>query len=260
MVQLIQHLGTRSPAATGAWTYGCARGSRGVVFLEGGRICWAAAPHHQRRLTDLIEERVGISREDVTRVVLRCRREGEPLGESLVREGLVSPEQFQTVLEQHTCESLWHIAREAHVEQSFFTPHRGRGYSPRFTLSLSRAFTSTLSLGMGLELSPAVRRLEQDLTGGGRAALFARVPDGSLLPVALAGGDFSGLDALLHLGAWAESALGVVSRQCLRGGAVFAFMAGGGVAAWREGDYPVAAFFERDVELHRLLSRRARAV
>jgi hypothetical protein len=258
LVRLIHHLGTSPPSATGAWTYGCARGARGLVFLEGGRVCWAAAPHQQRRLTDLIEQAVGISREEVTRVVMHCRREGEPLGESLVREGLVSPEQFQRVLERHTCESLWHIAREAQLEQSFFTPHRGRGYSPRFTLSLARAFTSTMAIAMDLDLSPVVHRLDQDLEGGGRGAIFSSRANGSLVPVAQVGGEFSGLDELLNLGAWAESALGIVSRLWPRNGAICALIAGGGVAAWREEDYPVATFFERDVELHRLLSRRAR--
>jgi hypothetical protein len=103
----------------------------GGVFVEAGRICWAAAPGLQRRLGDLLREHAMLSHVDLEALFIRCRAEGKPLGRALLEENLIPPGDLEAALRRHSAESLVELCRDD--LPTIWVPHSGRGYSPRLT-------------------------------------------------------------------------------------------------------------------------------
>lgn len=239
--------------ATGAWSFGHDGGARSVVLLERGRVCWAAAPRRRHRLTDLVAARVGCARERIDAIVQSCRREGEPIGEALVRHGLLTAERFLDVLLRDTCESLAHMAADVSRAPPVFTRHKGGTYQAQLTVSLAEAITHTSRLLTGQEGVAAQAELALLTSGGGRAAAFAR-HGSALLPVAIAGDEDLPLTELLSVGAWSEGALDAVHRFEPARRVVSSTSAAGAVAAFELDGLSCGAVFARDVELSRFLS------
>lgn len=119
--------------ATGALAFGPETSLSGVVLLERGRVCWAAAQGLRRRLTDLLRERCQpqLTNDEVEAVVQRCKQSGTPVGETLVADGRITADALRATLLRHTVESLaagisWRAAPR-------WLPHRARGYQSAFT-------------------------------------------------------------------------------------------------------------------------------
>lgn len=146
--------------ATGALAFGPETSMSGVVLLERGRVCWAAAQGLRRRLTDLLRERCQpqLTNDEVEAVVQRCKQTGTPVGESLVADGRLTADALRATLLRHTVESLaagvsWRAAPR-------WLPHRARGYQSAFTFQPAEllAFAHTIAVDRG-ELEAAERRL-----------------------------------------------------------------------------------------------------
>ena len=102
----------------------------GTVFVEHGKICWAAARGMARRFTELLVANTGASSEVVQRVIMDCIVERAPLGERLLQAQVVDAQQLRSTILQHTAESL--SAACADPSSGIWSPRRLRGYASRF--------------------------------------------------------------------------------------------------------------------------------
>lgn len=156
----------------------------GAIFVEGGRVCWAAAAGLGRRLSDLLIARSNgnLARPRVEEIVAECRATGAPLGERLVELALVSEPTLKEVLLEHTTESLESIARAGIAGR--WIPRRG-GYQPKFTFG-----TGELLACLGRSRAPVdVAALDQlwSVLGESDSAVAFRVGTTALVPIAARG-------------------------------------------------------------------------
>ncbi|MEO7731533.1 MAG: DUF4388 domain-containing protein, partial [Kofleriaceae bacterium] len=138
LVELLAAVEDCSPHESGAFLVdGDGDGTvRGSVFVETGRVCWAAAPGRSGRLRDLLHRHSARPVDDVELddAFAACRQAQRPLGELLVERGLVSDEGLRAALKQHTVESL--IAQcDGLPRPVTWVRHRRRGYHARFTFA-----------------------------------------------------------------------------------------------------------------------------
>lgn len=104
---------------------------QGGVFVERGRVCWVAAQGFQRRLRDLLRTHAKVDDLELDRIYERCRASGELLGQTLVKEGLLEPQQLQHALRRHSAECLVNLCQAP--RSTSWASHTGRGYAPAFT-------------------------------------------------------------------------------------------------------------------------------
>lgn len=133
---LLAAVEARSETESGALVVHAPDGPVGCIFAEHGRVCWAAAARQGRRLRDLIRRysTKPIPAADFERIVLACRAEGRPFGETLVDLGLCSAEAMRDALHQHTIDSLIDLCASAAGDVSW-VHHRRRGYRAAFTMT-----------------------------------------------------------------------------------------------------------------------------
>ncbi len=87
-------------------------GSKGIVLVQSGRVCWAAAPALAARLSHRLRRDASIDDGQLAAIFRECRESGTPFGETLVARGVVTFEALRTALLQHTAEALLHLAEE----------------------------------------------------------------------------------------------------------------------------------------------------
>lgn len=218
--------------ATGALTFGDDVSPAGVVFVEQGRVCWAASTGLRRRLTDLLRERCmpPLSRDQVEGIVQGCCEKATPIGEALVASGHLAPGALRSSLLHHTTESLAAISVENDAPR--WVPHRARGYQSAFTFLPAELVecASTLDCGSA-SVAAAAQRLEL-FAGDWTAAVFDGTAE-TLLVCRLCPEGRAELSALKAAGAWAAESLSE------RFDAVkFTFDGAGGTwVGWRDDDF-----------------------
>jgi len=201
--RLLRHIAENSTSRNGAWTLRSGGRDLAVVLIEGGRICWAAAPGGQRRLTDILVERCGIEREEIERVCTECRASGAPIGEALVKRGGLPPAALQSALLEHTAGVLLELAQQASIEASW-QPHKGRGYDPRYTFSFGQLLLHGTRRRSTTDLAALERRLAA-LCEPGMLGLTFETSCLPFRPLAFYGVDSFELDALPELFAFTSS-------------------------------------------------------
>ncbi len=87
-------------------------GSKGIVLVQSGRVCWAASPAFAAGLSHRLRRDAAIDDVQLSAVFRECRESGKPLGETLVARGMVTFEALRTALLQHTAETLLQLAAE----------------------------------------------------------------------------------------------------------------------------------------------------
>lgn len=171
-------------ADSGLLSFGLER--TGGVFVEGGRICWVAARGQSGRLRDLL-----IAHADIDPVVLdqafdRCRTERQPVGQTLVAEGLIAAEELERALRQHSAECLIELCRSPLPTR--WASHPGRGYAPRFTFRPVELLLDAVGVCFPEHRARALAELSELNVDGQRAAAFVFDPAREcLLPVAQLG-------------------------------------------------------------------------
>jgi hypothetical protein len=144
----------------------------GTLFLERGRVCWAAAHGRARRLSDLLCEHhePRLDHRTLEHVLAQCKTWHQPLGEALLDSGLLTEEELRAALLEHTAESLDVIAARDDVELTW-VEHRRHRYDARFTFSLRElVLAGAARLPVQAQLARPV--LERVLRGGGRGLAF----------------------------------------------------------------------------------------
>jgi hypothetical protein len=110
------------------------------------------------RLTELLRHQQDppIPRESIEAVLRACRSERLPIGEALVRSGLVSETGLRAALLEQTREALIELARN-NSRPGAFVPHSGTGYEPRFSFS-----SAELLAGLGAACHPGPAAAAQE--------------------------------------------------------------------------------------------------
>lgn len=103
----------------------------GGIFVEKGRICWAATRGRARRLLDLLSERSRVDVDALSAVFASCRESGQPLGQALASSGVVGVEVLEQALRRHSAECLLDLC-EVPLPMRWLS-HPGEGYAPQFT-------------------------------------------------------------------------------------------------------------------------------
>lgn len=184
---------------------------RGAIFIERGRVCWAAAHGLAPRLTELLIAQSGVDTTTMQRLYRECRKDGLPLGEQLVARGIVSAEQLRGALAQHTIESIDALCVDEAT--AHFRPRAG-GYNPHFTLNTSEILTKLCARKNAVASTDGDARLQVFSSGSAEewGALFLRDRSAAFpLPVAMRGNPPDRAVALLRYGQWAASTLDVAS-------------------------------------------------
>lgn len=224
---------------------------RGVVFVENGRVCWAAAPGLAQRLSDLLraQTRIPISSTEMEALFRHGREHRKPLGELLVESGLMEADALLCALRRHTAESLLEIGKSSVVHRWV---ERAPGmYKPRFSL---RPTELAACVGALLDdRDPRVAAASIGEHGIECGAVFARHGD-AMLPIATAG--VTTVRALRQLGVDAATRIEVASM--LDGGTSFVFVGRGhgrGMLAFRDGPLLVVGRMHARADLVRSLGR-----
>lgn len=200
--------------------------SRGGVFVEAGRVCWAAASGLGRRLSDLLAEHASLRGVDLDALHARCTAIGKPLGRALMEEQLIAPDELEAALRQHSAESLVEICR--HADTPTWVPRLGPGYAPRLTFRPIELLCDAVALFRRDARVHARQRLDALASDGTQAVAFViDLASATPLPIAEVGGVT--LRDALALGRW-STALRRASHE-LGTDAPFALATNGGGGA-----------------------------
>lgn len=178
----------------------------GAVFVERGRVCWAAARGLSRRLSELLIARSALSAVDLEDFFWACRARGERFGEALVSRGIVTGDQLRTALLQHSTESLSLLCRTG--MSGSWKPRSVGGYSPQFTFGTAEVLCRAGRTAHEDLATSAAREIVACFAEGEWAAAFVRTPEhASPQPIALPRGAPLSASRLVEAGRWAASAL-----------------------------------------------------
>lgn len=200
---VLKALEAAGPDTTGALQiagphHGC------LVFVESGRICWAAAPGLAPRLTELLRvvAEPPLTAAQMQQLYEACRRTGRPLGETLLHHGRISPAALSEALLRHTCEALLVLAG-APLRPAAWISRDGRGYDARFSFTPVQVLLALAALPAfgGEALSILARHVPAGRWGlafGGSAEAPVLVAACGAVPPR-----FASLEALDAVGRWA---------------------------------------------------------
>jgi hypothetical protein len=185
VLRVLSELETLPAEANGALAFGDGTCVSGVVLLEQGRVCWAAAHGLRRRLTDHLRDACDppLDTEEVEQLVHACRSGGKPVGEALVAMGRLTPEGLRAALLHHTAECL--AAGEHWTAPARWVPHRARGYQSAYTFRPLELLTYASAVQQGPQRATWAEAQLRGIAGGRCAAVFdgeGRTLLGCLLP------------------------------------------------------------------------------
>jgi hypothetical protein len=184
-------------------------GPIGAVFVESGRVCWAAARGLARRLSDLLAASARLESSEMEAHYRHCKRVGAPLGEHLVSAGIVTAEGLRGALLRHTAESLSVLCAPGHAAR--WISRRRSGYSPRFTFRTPELLSHLFASGHEDVAHEAAAELADAFADRGWGAAFLRSTRAAPDPIAVYGQTPDRVDAVLRLGVWAVSTLDVTT-------------------------------------------------
>ena len=182
----------------------------GSVFVETGRVCWAAATGRSGRLRDLLHRHSArpIGEVELDDAFAACRDAQLPLGELLVERGLVSDDGLRAALKQHTVESL--ITQcDGQPRPVTWVRHRRRGYHARFTFTPIELLAAAGAQLYPTESLRAEADVRFDVPGASTMGSFAIGDDDQPVAVWATGRGAARVRDLLGLGDWAAAALDV---------------------------------------------------
>jgi hypothetical protein len=251
------------PSACGALMVETRDETLGTILVESNRVCWGAAPGMGPRFRDILLSHCddSIQEQDIEAVCQRCKRDSQPLSETLVDNGWLSPAQMRAAIKQHTIESLLTVdatvtslcGSQTRQWPMRWIDHSGRGFKPRYTFGPVEVLEAA-----------GIQRLDEndaevmidhlDLLADDRNALvaFSFQPDGT--PIFVGTMEQLSLDTrdLVDLTTWADAALGAspgfspeVAHRCARS-------SDGGTVAWRYQGQCCAAICVDGASLQRL--------
>lgn len=262
-VRLLRGVERLPVGATGAFVFAEEKAEpRGMILVENSRICWAATPGMERRLTDILvsQSKPPLSNAVVEDVYERCRRDGTPLGAGLVARGVVTPRGLRQALLKHAGEAIAALS-EALKGEGKVTPtwvsNRTRRYDAQFTFTPAEILVAVGARADEAEGIKARETLQHALEDGGAGAAFLEEGDHEL-PVAEVRGDTVGVEGLVELGAWGRTTLGHCASFSSSNLVAATSLSRAGVVTWTVDGIVYVALCEDRSNLSHLVSQRAR--
>ncbi len=230
------------------------RGSErvGAVLVERGRVCWAVAAKMPRRLSELLVSRsTGLDTSRLEDAYRRCRASGQPFGESLVDDGLISADGLRDALASHTIDGLAVLAGRRRDTRRRWLSRDDRSYDPRFTFSTVELAARAGALENASQAVRARAVLDATLPPGvSGASVYRRPGAGRPLLVAHAGFDADRLGCVDALCRWSITTMDLCGVFANRVNVATASLSNGAThVAWRD-----------DALLHVAACRRAKAL
>lgn len=242
------------PEACGALVRKRGDGSMaGAVLAERGRVCWVVSASAPQRLAEHIATESGsLTREQVSELAALCRRDGTPLGETLLTRGLVSVPVLHRALLNHSCESFGHLLRDDALPWAWID-HSSHGYNPLLTFSPVEVIAGVQALEVPDRAGRAAARLRAvALPGqGGLAIERGR----GRLPLAQQGCSALDLTALGDLARHADEIAALSAAVEVR--VAVSELDGGAAASWVEDDLLFVLLCNGELAFNRLLSHVA---
>lgn len=194
-------------------------GGQGIVLVESGRICWAAAAGMPQRFTQILrhQHEPPLPRE-YFQDLLRQAKDGQaPLVQALLSSGEISAEGLRAAMFRHVVEAIAHLALFG-ARWEDFTPHPG--YKARFTFS-----TAEILASIGARTNPVL------------AATAGALLESTLVP------ETTGWAFLRDAGMGAPVVIAARGKPPLRGEEML------DVSAWAAGLFDVTGIFDGDVRI-----------
>ena len=132
VIRLLAFIDELPFGATGVLRFG----DEGLILLQSRKVCWAVARSMRLRLTDILRNQTTppLPRESIEDIYRQCKDSGIPLGEALVKGGLVSEIGLRAALFKHNGEAIARLAEAASVPEAFVS-HRRMGYDSKYSFS-----------------------------------------------------------------------------------------------------------------------------
>lgn len=132
VLRLLELIDDLPRGATGAIHFGDA----GMILVESKKICWAVARDMRLRLTEILRRQTTppLAREAVEEIYRACKESGTPIGEALVKSGLVTEAGLRAALFKHNGEAIVSLAQTGALAERFVS-HSKTGYDPKFAFS-----------------------------------------------------------------------------------------------------------------------------
>ncbi|HKU42692.1 MAG TPA: hypothetical protein VJR89_31250 [Polyangiales bacterium] len=231
-------------SACGALLVGTDAEAMGTILVEQNRVCWSAAPGMSGRLRDILRSHCcdEHAEGELEAVFTRCRRDSQPLLETLAGSGLVELESIRAALKQHTIESLLTVdatvtslcgsqTREWPME---WIDHGSCSYRPRYTFGPVEVLEAAGAQRMdSIDVELMTDHFDGLADAQNALVALSLQPDG--IPNFVGAPTQLALEVedLVDLTTWADAALGAspgfipeVAHACSRA-------ADGGAVAWR---------------------------
>jgi hypothetical protein len=159
-------------------------GDRGVILVEGQRICWAIAQGMTASLSELLSRRRSppVPRAALESVYKHCRDQRRPLGLGLVESGLFSAKEARAAFREHHASALRLLAGGAGDTE--FRATSPSCDDPRFSFTSAELLVALAPQGLVLDARRARSQLAELPMDGVWAVAFARSATPSLLAVA----------------------------------------------------------------------------
>lgn len=176
-------------------------GARGVggVFIDQGRIAWAAAPGTRRFLSDGLVA-AGVDAREMSELLRTARDTHTPLGRLVVQRGLMGPGDFARVLFEHTVVSLGAMASE-HIGHITVQERRGG------TFAMAETFPVVPLLAESVRRVLTSQQEASELPDPELLAVEVSVVEGAAFPVRVLGQRAPSLSSLLPLIAEAQAVM-----------------------------------------------------
>lgn len=260
---LIERIMSLSRSATGALLFGSKSHPDGAILVEGGRVCWAAAPKMRRRLTDLLKAHIdpALGPDALEELVHRCRADNTPLGETLVGQGYISSDDLRRTLRQQTSEAILFLS-QSELDPPAWVSHRQQRYDARFTFSAVEILASVGAACLPALAEKVRPEIELVLRLGGSAVAFTWVGvSAELFPIGEERGAGLTIRETFELGKWAISMLSVqpTPRESPRLVAALGAQ-GDAVVAWISEGIIYVVICPNPASLAHVLGMRARIV
>lgn len=223
----------------------------GAMLVQRGRVCWAVCNDCPNRLTDLlVAESESLTSDQVNALVVECRRDHVPLGETLLSRGLISQPVLHRALLRHTCESLDHLLREEVVPWTW-VDHAQSGYDPLLTFS-----PIEILVGLQTLVNPRAAVHAKDVldvvVGAGLRGFAIERTHGIRAPIAQIGCDMLDLPTLSDLSVHADEIMSVGATANLKVAVVefgeFAF------ASWAEDNLRYVLLRDGELAFNQMLA------